>query len=232
MKKFLFALAVSVALAGDYEIIKEGGYHHVEVSLTDINRIVCDTEITGVVYSREKSMEVRKKGKNAWLKILPVKEGNKISYPSYPRELYVECGGRIFSLIVLPKKVPARTILLKVPSADVRKALSFEKGNRYEETLLELVKSVYSEVPPPGYRVRNVGKKEKEFREVDLYLLRIYEGVRYEVREYLVKAKTDVELSESAFVPYVPRPLALSVVKPLLKKGEVTRLIAVSLREN
>ncbi|MDQ7039064.1 MAG: type-F conjugative transfer system secretin TraK, partial [Aquificota bacterium] len=221
-----------IVFGSDYQVIEGEGYHYVIVSLTDVNRIVCGGgEITGVVYSREKSMEVRRKGANAWLKILPVKEGDRIEYPSYPREVYVECGGKIFSLIVLPKRRPATTIVLKVSREEREVAREFERLNPYERTILELVRSVYREVPPPGYTVRSVGEKVREFQEIDLYLLRVYTGARYEVREYLVRARRDIHLQEGQFIPFVPRPLAISLVKPSLRKGEETRLIVVSLRE-
>jgi len=231
MKRWLLVILPLLSFAGDsYQVVEGEGYHYVTVSLTDVNRIVCEQEIAGVVYSKEKSIEIKRRGNNAWLKILPVKEGDKVSYPSYPREVYIECGGKIFSLIVLPKKVPARTIVLKVPFEKKEVARRFEELNPYEKTILALVKSVYREVPPPGYTVKELNKKVKEFNEADLYLLRSYIGARYEVREYLVRAKKDIVLQEGSFVPYLERPLALSLIKPSLKKGESTRLIVVSLR--
>lgn len=232
MRKLLFAFGLlSFAFGSDIQVVEGDGYHYVEISLIDVNRVVCSSEITGVVYSKEKSIEVKRKGNNAWVKILPTKTGEKIDYPSYPRELYVECSGKVFSLVLLPKKRPATTIVLKVPYEDREKAREFERQPRsYERLLLSLIEHAYREVPPPGYVVREVNESVKEFQEVNLSLLRRYEGDRYLVEEYLVEAKKDVELDEGSFVPYLRYPLALTLVKPSLRKGESTRLLVVRLR--
>jgi len=235
MGKVVFLLfLLCFAFAKEFQVVEGDGYHYVEISLTDVNRIVCPSEITGVVYSKEKSMEIKRKGNNAWVKILPTKKGNEIDYPSYPREVYVECGGRVFSLILLPGKVPATTIILRVPYEDVLRAKRFEEEERlnsYERLILSLVKHAYREVPPPGYRVRKENRKVKEFQELDLYLLKSYVGDRYVIEEYLITAKKKISLDEGSFIPYVRYPLALSIVKPSLRAGESTRLIVIRLRE-
>lgn len=226
MKKLLLLMPL-IAFA-DIETVEGSHYHYVEISQTDINRVVCPYEITGVVYSKEKSIEVKRKGNNAWIKILPTKRGEEIEYPSYPRELYIECGGKVFSLVLLPKKKPASTIVLKLPHEDRKAARDFErKAESYEKLLLSLIKHVYKEIPPPGYSVKNVRRKVKEFRELSLYLLRRYEGDRYVVEEYLIEAKEDIDLDEGAFIPHIRYPVALTIVHPSLKKGQSTRLIAV-----
>ncbi len=228
----LFLALLPLAVFGEVQVVEGDGYHYVEISLTDINRIVCGSEITGVVYSKEKSIEIKRKGRNAWVKILPTRKGEKIKYPSYPREVYVECGGKVFSLILLPKKMPATTIVLKVPYEDRKVAREFEKkANSYEALVLSLIKHAYREEPPPGYRAKEVNRKVREFQELDLYLLKRYEGDRYLVEEYLITAKKKVHLNEGAFVPYLRYSVALSIVKPSLNKGESTRLLVVRLRE-
>ena len=233
MKKIVVAMGfLPLTVLGGVQVIEGDGYHYVEISLTDINRIVCSSEITGVVYSKEKSIEVKRKGRNAWVKILPTKRGGEIKYPSYPREVYVECGGKVFSLILLPKKMPATTVVLKVPYEDLARAREFErKANSYERLVLSLIRHAYREEPPPGYRVEKLNKKVREFKELDLYILKQYVGDKYIVEEYLITARGEVHLNEGAFIPYIRFPVALSIVKPSLKKGESTRLLVVRLRE-
>ncbi|HHJ63321.1 MAG TPA: hypothetical protein ENJ61_00275 [Aquifex aeolicus] len=233
MRRILPVLGlVSLVLGKDFQVVEGSGYHYVEISLTDVNRIVCSSEITGVVYSKEKSIEIKRKGRNAWVKILPTKKGEKIEYPSYPREVYIECGGLVFSLILLPRKIPAATVVLKVPHEDDARAREFEKkAGSYEKLILSLIRHAYREVPPPGYRVKKENRKVREFKELDLYLLKSYEGSRYVIEEYLITAKEDVHLTEGSFVPYIRFPAALSIVKPRLKAGESTRLLVVRLRE-
>jgi len=230
---FLSFFAFAFASGEEFHVVEGEDYKYVNISLTDVNRIVCSSEITRVVYSKEKNLEVKKDGRNAWVKILPVKEGEVLKYSPQPMELYVECGGRIFSLILLPKRIPATTIVLKVPYEDRKRAREFEaKANSYERLITSLIEHAYKEEPPPGYNVKNVNEKVREFQEIDLYLRRVYEGDKFLVEEYIITAKKEVYLDEGAFIPYVRTPLALSIVKPSLKAGESTRLFVVRLRED
>lgn len=232
MRKWLLLLPFLAFGAGKVQVVEGEGYQFVEISLTDVNRVVCSSEITSVVYSKEKNIEVKRDGRNAWVKILPIKEGNTLKYSSEPRELYVECGGKVFSLILVPKRIPATTVVLKVPYEDKEKAREFEaKASSYERLITSLITHAYKEEPPSGYKVKEINEKVRGFQEIDLYLRKVYEGDKFLVEEYLIVAKKEVYLDEGAFIPYVRYPVALSIVKPSLKAGESTRMFVVRLRE-
>ncbi|HIQ48512.1 MAG TPA: hypothetical protein EYH58_02600 [Aquifex aeolicus] len=222
----LFIAGFVLAQPNGIEIIESEGYRYVEVSLKDINRIVCPYEISGVVYSKEKRIQVRVEGKNAYVKFLPLKEGNNLVYEDFPRELYIECGEKVFSLILVPREIPAKTIVLKVPLKDFKKATKFEQ-DEYLRLLVKLISYAWKEVPPPGYSVKEVGKIYKRFKEARLKLVKVYEGVRFAVLELELSAKEDIFLNPAVLIPYFKKPLAISVVKPSLEKGETTRVFIV-----
>lgn len=229
------ALLFGGAREGNYQVVEGEEYHYVVVSLKDISRIVCDKEISGVTYSKDKEIEIKKEGRNLYVKILPKKitmpsGKEKIKISDFPREIFVECGGQVFSLILIPKEVPSRTIVLKVPQVDDKKAREFLRGKPYVDTMLELIGHAYREVPPPGFDVEEINKPFKEFKELSLTLRKVYRGGPYEVQEYLVTAKMDVTIHEGAFIPHLKRPLAISVVTPTLMEGETTRLFVVTRR--
>ena len=207
------------------------GWNVVYISMGDVNRIVCERgEVSTVVYSQEKEMQVKTEGRNVFVKLVPKEEVNgKKVISDYPRELYVECAGEVFQLLLYPKSIPATTIYLKLPyKKDTTKARAFERANPFEETIAKLIKFAYLEEIPDGYDVEMVNRTAGSFRELDMVLYRRYTGDRFVVEEYLITAKLNLELSEASFLPYLKNPVAISIVRPILKEGETTRMFVVS----
>lgn len=212
------------------------GYKFVSVSLKDMTRIHCSSPITNVLYSKEKEIEIKTPNGDSYVKILPRKTtledgGEKFDYGTFPREAYIECGGQTFSIVMVPKDIPAQTIILKSQYNDLKKATEFERANTYEKTILELVKKGYLEEAPEGYDVKAVGEAIGSFKEIDMIHSKEYLGSRYIVDEFLIQAKKPIELSESMFVPYLKNPLAISIVKLMLNHKESTRMIVVRLNK-
>jgi hypothetical protein len=208
------------------------GWNVVYVSMGDVNRIVCEKgDVSTVVYSQEKEMQVKTEGRNVFVKLVPKEEGDgKKVISDYPRELYVECAGEVFQLLLYPKSIPATTIYLKLPyKKDTTKARAFEKASSFEEMIGKIIKSIYLEEIPDGYEVELVNKTVGSFKELDLVLYKRYTGDRFVVEEYLITAKLNLELSEASFLPYLKNPSAISIVKPILKEGETTRMFVVSI---
>jgi len=239
-EKLLFTLLLSVSIALAKVVIVEHSedVQIVEVSKTNINRIVCPVEITTVIYSKEKDIEVKREGRNLFIKFLV----RQIIDPNtgrvenvildVPRDVYVECGGKIFSLILVPKEIPPVTVVLRADVADIRKAHGFEKSfSEYEKLMIELIKKAYFEVPPEGYKVKVKNELAKEFKELSLILSKVYEGAQLAVEEYVIIARENIELFEEMFIPYLREPLAIAIVKPKLKGGEQTRMLVVRRRK-
>jgi len=239
MKRLSLALiAASVVFASEVppkgvQVVEfSHGWNLVYISMGDVNRIVCEKgEIATVVYSQEKEMQVKTEGRNVFVKLVPKEEVNRKKVISdYPRELYVECAGEVFQLLLYPKSIPATTVYLKLPyKKDTTKAKAFEKASPFEETIAKLIKAAYLEEIPDGYDVEMVNRQAGSFRELDLVLYRRYTGDRFVVEEYLITAKLNLELSEASFLPYLKNPSAISIVKPILKEGETTRMFVVSI---
>jgi hypothetical protein len=238
MKRLSLALlAASVVFASEVppkgvQVVEfSHGWNVVYISMGDVNRIVCEKGIVStVVYSQEKEMQVKTEGRNVFVKLVPREESNgKKVISDYPRELYVECAGEFFQLLLYPKSIPATTIYLKLPyRRDITKARAFEKEDPFKETIAKLIKAAYLEEIPDGYDVEVINKPAGSFKELDMVLYRRYIGDRFVVEEYLITAKLNLELSEASFLPYLKNPSAISIVKPILKEGETTRMFVVS----
>ena len=204
----------------------------VSISLKDVNRIVCvggDIEFT--TYSKEKRIEVKREKNNVFVKIVPKLKGQELVYERVPRELYIGCGLQTFSLLLLPKDVPAKTIYLKPPYENSERAREYEREDSYLTFIKKVFRDVYMGVVPDGYRVTYPEKKTVlEFEELSMSLHRIFKGSRYLVEEYVIVARKDMELDESAFIPFLKDPLALTITRPKLRKNESARVIVLRRR--
>jgi hypothetical protein len=239
MKRLSLALlSASVVLASEVppkgvQVVEfSHGWNVVYISMGDVNRIVCEKgEVSTVVYSQEKEMQVKTEGRNVFVKLVPREEGNgKRVISDFPRELYVECAEEVFQLLLYPKSIPATTIYLKLPyRRDTARARAFERASTFEDTLAKLIKSAYLEEIPDGYDVEMVNRPAGSFKELDMVLYRRYTGDRFVVEEYLITAKLNLELSEASFLPYLKNPVAISIVKPILREGETTRMFVVAI---
>lgn len=204
------------------------GYVHVNVSLTDISRISCPSAITNVVYSREKDIEVKTENRNLYVKILPVKKlEGKLSYDTKPRELFVTCGGEVFSLILIPQAIPSQTIVLNPKLEQVSDLEKKESSLPFEQAILGLIRDAYVERVPEGYTVKAVNVK-LPFKELDLIFTKKYRGHRYTVEEYVIVAKQEIELYEPMFTEVAgANAVAISLVRGKLHPGEQTRMFIV-----
>jgi hypothetical protein len=192
------------------QIVEDEDYQAVEISLKDVTRVVCFTNITRAVYSKEKAMEIKTVDRNAFIKNLPKEVVDPTSgrtateYDSRPKELYLVCGDKTFSLLLIPKDIPANTIYLKSSYVEKEKAVSFEKSNDYEDTILKLVSSAYFENIPDGYDVEDIDKVSKEYQEIRLVHKRNYTGIMFQVQEYIVIAKKELNINEITILVYCP----------------------------
>lgn len=211
------------------EVIYPGDYQRLVISLRDINRFVCNLgEITGVVYSKEKFFEVKTSGRDAYVKLTPVKEGEKLLYDPRPRELFLDCGGQTYSFILIPKDVPSRTFYLRTSGVfqDSDKVKKFE-AREYEKVLSDLIRHAYLEDIPPGYELEEDNKTFKKFEELDLVRRRVYKGLELVVEEWIVIPNKDLVLDEASFIPYFPHLVAVALSKLKVVKGDQARLFVV-----
>lgn len=209
-----------------------GGYTYVFASLKDLTHIVCPVNIGITPHSAEKAFELSKNGKNAFVKILPKQVGESLEYIDGPRGLFVECGTKMFSLMLIPKDTPPLTIILKYSSIDKEKASEYEKSDSFDNIMQDLIYQAYLEQVPDGYDPLYVNKVIEEYNEVSVSLIKKYIGNRYSVYEYLLLAKKDITLDERQFMGFLKIPKAISIYPPSLKKSEQARMFIVSLNED
>lgn len=217
------------------QVVSDETFQPVQISEKDITRISCFTDIAKVVYSKEKGIEVKTKGRDAFVKNLPreithpISNETTIRYDPRPKELYVICGTATFSLQLVPADIPAATIYLKTAYADREKAQRFERATDYENTILALMKAAYAETIPDGYEIDDVNKVVRKYNESDLIHRRDYNGTMFQLREYVLVAHTHLQIDEIQMIEEL-RPanlLAITVVDTVLEPRQQTRIFVV-----
>lgn len=210
----------------------------IRLSNTDVNRLVCQENIKDVVFSKEKGIEVKISGRDAFIKFTALKKGDQMIYSEVPSEFHAVCGGEVFTMVALPQRVPTQTIQLSSGKKQrIEKNLSLFSGLPLEKKILMLVKQIYSGDIPESYTVRQDWKHIDLFRDLWLTAKRDIEveGEGLAVREYLVSLKAGKEalrLSEQEFLrkELTKSPLAVAMDEPLLESGGITRLFIVERR--
>lgn len=194
----------------------------VKMSASDVNRITCPVEITDVVYSEEKGIQVKAVGKNAFVKFLVRKLGSKEVYSTTPADLYVVCGEKVYSIIAFPQKIPSVTVYLEDKESRVKQVIEKYQGMPFEKKVLELVKAFFTDQIPPEAQVSTVKKEYKIIPNLSIteqaqYLI---EGEGLMVRVF----KVTNTVSDSLKIPYVD-----VTEKDFLKKEISRNVVAVSL---
>ena len=211
------------------------------LSNRDVNRLTCMSgPIRDIIYSKEKGITVKTNGNNAFVKFLISKDpatGNLI-YTKIPSEFYVVCGNdsAVYTLIAVPKDIPARAVKLISKKKDIKKNLSLFEGIPFEKKVLLLVKDVYRDQIPESFTVKSLNRPFNIFRDIDVSLKQqvIADGEGLDVKEYVLTLKPQsmkekIRLKEKFFLlPELARnPIGIALENLTLKKGHPARLFIV-----
>jgi hypothetical protein len=221
------------------EIEDNEGYKTVRISLRDINVVECPAGINSVVYSKEKGLITKTEKKAVFVKIPPIikedpeKATQKIEYKDEPRDLFIECGNKIYSFVLIPEDVPAQKIIIKGKTLS-KKDNDQENSEQsdspsYEKEIVSILKDIYLNGINSQYDYKKLQEDIKKYKEVDVIPLRVYFTGKFVVKEYSIIAKEPpTELSEASFIHLSKYPVAIMLSKPKLSiKGESSSLFIV-----
>lgn len=212
----------------------------VEMSSTDVNRVTCSEPIQDVVYSAEKGVSVRFLDREAFVKFLVRKKGTETLHATDPTELYVVCGGAVYTLIAQPRKIPPPPIRLAAPKGDaVRENRAHLAGLPRELKLVTLIREAYTGELPDSYLVRPVNRTVALAPDLTVVVRRLVlvEGEGLQVKELHVTARPqggERHLAEHLFTnPALgpERKVAVAIEKTNLHPGETTRVLVVELAQ-
>ncbi len=207
----------------------------VELSATDVNRIICPDVVTDYVFSQEKGMTVTSKGRNLFVKYLTtVLPSGKKEVNRTPNELFVTSAGQVYSLITHPRQIPSQTVWLSEPEEGrLKKALERYAGLPEELKVMELVRMAFRGETDEDAVVRRrdewvgvtpglTGRLNQEVR---------VEGLGLTVKVYTLENTSGrpMQLTERLFLTSVisERPRAIALEKMFLEKDGTGRLFVV-----
>lgn len=210
----------------------------VDLSSTDVNRIVCPGTINDLIFSKEKGIEGHFAGNNAFVKFgILVEAGEGKQYSTTPSELFVSCSGAIYSLIGTPKRIPSVTVRLSPPaSTDIKQNIDRYQALPFEKKVLQLIREAYLGEYPESYRVTAVDAEVAISADLTVRLTKTVEveGAGLRLKEYLVRpagGKT-VRITERDFLrPGMgERIVAVVVENQGLEPGQSSRVFIVEQR--
>ncbi len=240
-KHFIAATALMVAAAGTCfadTVIQAEVPTTVELSNTDINRIVCTGTMNDLIFSQEKGMTGHFSGNNGFIKFKIQDMGNEYIYADTPSELFVVCNNTVYTLIVTPSNIPSVTLRLASPTGDsFKKNIALYKKLPLEKRALQLVKEAYTNTYPTSYRVSSAHRSIPFSPELDVTLQQIVDidGVGLRLKKYQVSsiAKDEIELNERTFLSAAISSsiLAVAVEQHSLNPDQSTRVFIVEQKE-
>lgn len=240
-KRFIAATALMVAATGTCfadTVIQAEVPTTVELSNTDINRIVCTGTMNDLIFSQEKGMTGHFSGNNGFIKFKIQDMGDEYIYADTPSELFVVCNNTVYTLIVTPTDIPSATLRLAPPTGDsFKKNITQYKKLPLEKRALQLVREAYTNTYPISYRVSNVKKSISLAPEFNVTLQQVVDvdGVGLRLKKYQVSsiAKEEINLDERTFLSATISPsiLAVAVEKHSLVPDQSTRAYVVEQKE-
>ncbi len=206
----------------------------IALSSSDANRIVCSREIKDVIFSSEKGVSVKVSGRNAFVKFRIQRKDDRDIYSQTPTELYVVCGESVYSLIAVPKRIPAQTVRLSPGAEKIRKNTALYGNLPFEKKVIAMIRAVYTGDVPNGFADTGVRGRIAVFRDLDVALVRSFrvEGEGLGVKEFRVSSRKggeEMKITEKDFLKaeIAGRPLAIALDRHTLRQGETGRLIVV-----
>lgn len=217
--------------------VKRGITRIVELSLTQINRLIANSYIKSVKTNKTGNLSVLLHGRDAFIEWTPLleKQGNvsRIKYDKSINSVIFDTNKGIFTLVLIPKHIPAQTVYIKQGIG-----LSRTRGKKFYRIskkglgnyLTGIYKNVYNGLIPANFSLR---KKHilynTENREIKALLVKVYRGVSLEVFEFHIFNETNkkISLSNKNFISLINSPLSISLSHEHLLQDTFTRLFII-----
>ena len=219
--------------------IKPGSLRRVNVSQDDVNMLECvNGAITDRTFSTEKPMSfATNQGNDSFAFVKFAKQqmpDGEIQVYTKETELYVTCGGDVYSLLMVPTNIPTQRIILDSGrKQELESNISIFKELDIEDAAVTLIdKAEFEPSLPDSYTVKmaDVGTEWIDvIPAVKARLVRTIkpEGVGLVVYEYLVYSTLDMNLNEFDFAKLKANSFAVRIAKTSLKAREATKVFVV-----
>ena len=222
-------------------VVKPGRMEVVNISQTDVNLIVCKAgAITDRTYSQEKPLIYKAgegtEGSVGYVKLQQQQIDGEARYYTKEVELYLTCGGEIYSLMLIPKDIRSQHITLSPGErGDIERNLALFSELDLETSAVTLIDKTQYEVNlPASFSISTPGADETRWKEilpdVRARLVRSVkpDGIGLIVHEYLIYSWRDqITLNEFDVVGLHKNTFAVRLTKQVLRKRETAKAYIV-----
>lgn len=223
------------------QTVKPGALQPVTISQSDVNLVQCQAgAITDRTYSTEKPLiyEPGKgtDGKISYIKLQQQEVDGEVRYYTKELELYVTCGGEVYSLMLVPKDVRTQHLILSPGRSEaMNRNLAMFGELDLEEAAVTLIDKVQFEADlPASFSVSDALPGETNWKTVSPYvrarLIRSVkpDGVGLVVHEYVMFTEaSEATLSEFDFVKLHDNTFAVRLSGTVLQNRQPGRAYVV-----
>lgn len=197
---------------------RDGGSDMVDVSQREINIIRLPSSDVKIV-TNSNNIDIKIMGENALMQF--------VGEPQ-PTSLVLLSKKGIHTLTVIPRGIPSATIVIKDEVQDKGEAHEWEISHSYIDVIKKLIKSMYQETPPSGYKVEKTNKPVTPLWEGTTLVHQYrYYGASLigDVYEFKNIGQHQITVKPSEF--YTKGVLAVSVDTETLAPGQSTKVYIV-----
>jgi conjugal transfer pilus assembly protein TraK len=217
----------------------------VQVSASDVNRVTCSNGmISDVIYSQEKGVTVKYSGKDAFIKFQVVKEGGKGSllYSNTPTEIYFVCGDQVYTIIALPKRMPAQQIRLANTVIDrIKQNKEYFADMPYEQRIATIIQRAYKDEFEDSWTVQGINRNIDDFSNYQITHFRnvVIDGEGIILKEYHVRFTDAVKypdggrIDEKMFLvnDLTSNTVAIALDKTIIKPNDLARVFIIEAKK-
>lgn len=202
----------------------------VNVSNKSVNRIVLPSKILDIAYSKEKGMDIKISGNQAFIKYVPIQKGQveviakdkvetigepEIVYnKAKPSEAFFVTEGKTYAFNFIPKNIEAETIIVNDFAKKAEEIVKYETDDSYISTLAKISQQILKGGSPQGYKVKQVNSLLSNTADLKIKEIATYDGVIYTASLIEVLNKTDKpkKLNPKEYIKYATRtPKSITV---------------------
>lgn len=166
-------------------------------------------------FTSSQKLDLKIQGRQVWVTMTDQNEGK-------PQEVFLSTPYGTYLMMMVPKSIPAETIVMKIDKGTSEDAAEWEREHDYTKRLKELVKALYLGVPPAGYAIRTQKKDASMWEGIEqtLTTTMIGSGLVGETHELINHGNAVVRVLENEF--YREGVLAVSLsnteLRPAVKE--------------
>ncbi len=219
----ILVAALTNAFALEVVDLAEGETAYVNVSDKELNVIKFPVNIR--VLTKSNALEIENNDKRVFVSFKTNQETGAIG--KAPEHLYFLTKDKTYSMALVPKKIPAVTVIAKIKDGLNKEALKWEKENPFVFTVKDLMKSMYNNNPPNGYEISHMQDNETELNGITKILDIKYIGATLTGEVYKVTntSKGNMRLKEQLF--YSKNVVAVSIDSHELEPNKETEVYIV-----